>query len=212
MTVAPNLVAREMLHLLGPKLAHVTAKSNVASIRATGLKSAADLADEAGHSHTLLLRTDRRQIGPATLNHQRPLASYHATADRLLEGHTPKSWAAQLDRRVFFWTQAEAAGFASSIERDLPIATLWFDTARLLDALAPHMDVCPLNSGSFQQGGGGKPRGDWIYVPVTSEIDAYRTNRQRHAGLKSPDTRIREVSCRVALPAQLVTRAILPEV
>ncbi len=200
-----------MLNLLGPKLAHVTAKSNVASIQATGLKSAADLAERAGLSNTIHLRRDRRQIGLATLNHQRPLANYAETAARLLEGHTPDSWAAQLDRRVFLWTEAEAAGFARSITRDLPIATLWFDTSVLLEALAPHMDVCPLNSGSFRQGGGGKPRGDWIYVPVTSEIGAYRTNRQRHTDLKNPDTKIREVSCRVALPAQLVTHALLPE-
>ncbi|MEM6579255.1 MAG: hypothetical protein AAF678_12250 [Pseudomonadota bacterium] len=201
-----------MLDLLGPRLAHVTAQSNVPSICATGLKCVADLARDAHLSaDEFLLRTRRQMIGPATLNHQRPLANYHATAARLLEDHTPKSWAAQLDRRVFFWTATEAAAFSASISRDLPIVTLWFDTRILIEALAPFIDICPLNSGSFRQGGGGKPRGNWIYVPVTSGVEAYRRNRQRHTDLGNPDSKIREVSCRTALPAQLVRRALLQE-
>lgn len=201
-----------MLALLGERLAHVTARANVPSILATGLKSVTDLARDAGRSPDgFRMRIDRPCVGPAKLNHQRPLARYRETAERLLEGHTPESWAAQLDSRVFFWTAREASLFAASLERELPAAILWFDTRSLMDALAPYIDVCPLNSGSFRQGGGGKPRGEWIYVPVTSDVETYRKNRQHRIDLKTPDTKIREISCRRDVPAQLVQHALVME-
>ncbi|MEM9911942.1 MAG: hypothetical protein AAF922_14275 [Pseudomonadota bacterium] len=202
----------DILDLLGPELVHVTAKSNVESIVSRGLRSAADLAAEAGFStEKLLLRRSRLRVGKATLTHQRPLASYYDTAEGLLTGHTPESWAAQLDRRVFFWHAREASAFSKSIARDLPVARLWFNTGILIDALAPWLDICPLNSGSFRQGGGGKPRGDWIYVPVTRSAGDYRMNRQRHIQTKTRDTKIREISCRISIPPDLIQRALLTE-
>ncbi|MEL6958304.1 MAG: hypothetical protein AAGL89_05060 [Pseudomonadota bacterium] len=201
------MIATTILGLLGPRLAHITAQPNLPLIKREGLKSAASLAADVGPASTLL-RKDRRVVGHAILNHQLPLASHYRTAERLLEGHTPESWAAQLDRRVFFATEAFAAKFRASFNDVQPV-TLWLDTQVLLSQMVDQMWLCPLNSGSFRQGGGKKPRGDWIYVSASSDVETYRNNRLNRGVVKSPDTKVKEVSITAPVPAALLSEALI---
>lgn len=189
---------------VGRRVAHVTAASNVPSIRDAGLKPAAQLAVEAScDPDTLTLRAKRMAVGPALLNHQRPILHGITAARAMLDGHDPASWAAQLDTRVFLWPGARGQRFAASIARDVPIAILWLDARMLARTMADLIDLCPLNSGNFVQGGARAARGDWIYTPLTAGLDTFRTARQRRGLVKTPDT-VREISLRAALPANLI--------
>ena len=83
---------------------------------------------------------------------------------------------------------------------------LWLDAGALFDACADRLDLCPINSGNFTQGGARARRGDWIYVPASADIDTFRHNRLRRGLVRSPDA-VREVSVRGALPARLMAQA-----
>ncbi|MEX0310365.1 MAG: hypothetical protein AB3N17_08965, partial [Tateyamaria sp.] len=143
-----------MIQAVGGKLAHVTASTNLSSIHANGLLSAHDLAVRADMDpDTLALRDHRMQVGTATLNHQKPIVYGLNAAERVLDDHTPVSWARQLDRRIFLWPERKGQAFAKSIQRDLDITILWLDTEKLAEALYDHIDLSPINSGNFTQGG-----------------------------------------------------------
>ncbi|MEM6303129.1 MAG: hypothetical protein AAF744_00315 [Pseudomonadota bacterium] len=190
---------------VGGVLAHVTAASNAQSIAAGGLKSAADLARDAGvPSEHLLLRRKRLGVGQARLNHQRPIAQALRAAERMLEGHSPQSWAAQLDRRIFFWPRDAGKRFAASISRDTEITILWLDAQGLAERYADYIDLSPLNSGNFTQGGAHAQRGDWLYRPLSEGLAAFRTHRRARGLVQGRDT-IREVSLRCPLPAHDLT-------
>ena len=112
----------DLLRSLGPRVAHVTSRSNLDMIRVHGLCTPARLADLAGITpQDLILRPERRLItlpdGTAQLNHQRPIACHLKAARSMLDGHSPETWAAALDRRVFFWPKARLTRFAISIAR-----------------------------------------------------------------------------------------------
>lgn len=200
-------LADSFVRAVGHRLAHVTAAANVRSIRATGLKPAATLAQEAGLATGALgLRGDRLAVGPALLNHQRPILRGMAAARAMLEGHDPASWAAQLDTRVFLWPAARGQRFAASIARDVPIAILWLDATTLAEAMADRIDLCPINSENFTQGGANAARGDWIYTPLTAGLETFRTARQCRGLVKAPD-QVREVSLRAAIPAEVMRAA-----
>ena len=145
---------------VGDRLAHVTAASNLPSIHSNGLLPAAQLAANAHmHPNDIALRSARMSVGSATLNHQRPILHGIKAAARVLDGYTPESWAQQLDTRVFLWPQRRGQAFAKSIARDLDITVLWLDTAKLAQALSDHIDLSPINSGNFTQGGARAHRG-----------------------------------------------------
>ena len=193
---------------VGARVAHVTAAENIASIRKHGLLSAAALAERAGvPAGTLRLRTERLKVGLARLNHQRPLQHGIRAANKMLDGHTPESWAAALDRRIFLWPAAQMHAFAASIERDVKTETLWLDAAGLYDACADQIDLSPINSGNFLQGGGRARRGDWLFVPAAGGADAFRLNRVKRGLAKSPD-RVREISLRGAIPRDILERLL----
>ena len=170
--------AADLVRAVGRRVAHVTARGNLPSIMARGLLPAADLAEQAGMTAAeIVLRDTRLEVGAARLNHQRPILHGITAARRMLDGHSPESRAAQLDRRVFLRPERKGHRFAASVSRDLETATLWLDTAGLARAMAADIDLSPINSGNFTQGGAHAARGDWIYVPLAEGLAAFRTNR-----------------------------------
>ena len=188
---------------LGPRVAHVTAASNLPSIRDNGLLSAQMIAKRAGVQH-IALRAERVRVTSRTLdamlNHQKPILHGIKAASRVIDGHTPESWAQQLDTRIFFWPERKGAAFAKSIARDVPIAVLWLKTDGLLDMFADSLFLSPINSGSFVQGGAHARRGDWIYVPVRAGLNALRINRITRGVKTTPDS-VKEISLIEPIPA-----------
>lgn len=199
--------AEEFVRAVGSRVAHCTAAVNLPGINAFGLRSAADLAGlSGGRSEDIVLRNDRRKLEFrghwAQLNHQLPIRRYHAAATRVLQGHTPESWAAQLDKRIFFYPENQADAFAASIGRDVEVETLWLDSRRLYDHFHHALELSPINTGNFAQGGGTTVRGDWIYVRADLGRVGFRENRLARGLISRPDTRVREISLRVAIPAE----------
>lgn len=196
---------------VGGRLAHVTAHVNVPHILADGLLSAEALAQRAGiDPATLPLRTDRRRVGAATLNHQKPIVHGIRAARAMLDGHDPTSWAAQLDRRVFLWPHHKVKRFAASFGRHVDTRVLWLDPVRLAAAMGDQIDLSPLNSGSFEQGASKAVRGDWLYVPLSAGLDRFRTNRQSR-GLKATKDVVREVSLRAPIPPDLLREVLIDD-
>ncbi|MEL6887413.1 MAG: hypothetical protein AAFO86_01765 [Pseudomonadota bacterium] len=194
---------------VGGRLAHVTATPNIPSIRAYGLLSAEGLAQRAGvDPATLPLRSDRRRVGGAILNHQLPIVHGLRAAHSVLDGHTPQSWAAQLDRRVFLWPQDKVRKFAASFGRSMDTTVLWLDPVALAEAMGDKIDLSPLNSGSFEQGASKAARGDWLYVPLHAGLEAFRINRQSR-GLKATRDVVREVSLRAPIPPDLLREVLI---
>ncbi|WP_375281842.1 hypothetical protein [Pseudooctadecabacter sp.] len=202
-------LAREFAKAVGGTLAHVTAAENIDLIEATGLQPAATLAQRAGvELEASGIRRDRLIIGGARLNHQRPILHGLTAAHRMLDGHSPESWARQLDARVFFWPRSRLARFKASIDRDLDTATILVDAETLALNLMDHIDLCAINSGNFTQGGSSVRRGDWIYRPMREGLGSFRRYRMRRGLVKRPDT-IGEVSLRCAVSPSLLTACLV---
>ena len=194
-------LAADFARAVGGQIAHVTARINLAAIEEHGLRSAANLAALAGvPPDSIALRISRLRIGTAVLTHQRPIAQHLNAAGQMLDGHDAQSWAEQLDQRVFFWPLRKGLAFARSIERDLPTTTIWFDAHDFAREFPDFIDLCPINSGNFSQGGARVPRGDWIYRPLTEGLDSFHGFRISRGLAKSKD-RVGEISLRCALPA-----------
>ncbi len=197
----------EILRAVGPRLSHVTARANLPGIRAHGLQSAAIVADHCGYDPgDIVLRSKRRVLtrpdgNTARLNHQLPILHGRRAADSIVDSYDAHSWAKQLDKRIFFWPERRGEAFGRSVARDADMATLYFDTARLLALMADHLWLSPFNTGNFRQGGARARRGDWIYCSVTDGLPAFRSNRQRRGLIKGTDT-VAEIS---------LTTPILPE-
>ncbi|KIC48954.1 hypothetical protein [Tateyamaria sp. ANG-S1] len=199
----------DFVKAVGGTIAHVTASTNVRSIRAKGLRPASQLAADAGIDPTdIALRNHRMQVGPATLNHQKPILHGLNAAHRVLDDHTPESWAHQLDQRVFLWPERKGQAFAASIKRDLAITILWLNTTKLAEAFREHIDLSPINSGNFTQGGAHARRGDWLYVPLAAGLDAFRHNRSKRGLKRTPDT-VTEISLRCPIAPDLLTDLLI---
>lgn len=151
----------------------------------------------------ILLRPTPVTVGPAQLNHQRPIVHGLAAARAMLDGHSPESWAAQLDCRVFFWPEQRGGRFVAALQRAGAAEVLWLDTQRFAEALGPRIDLSPINSGNFRQGGARVRRGDWLYVPLARGAAAFRANRVQR-GLRERADRLAEVSVRGSIPADLL--------
>ncbi len=194
---------------VGGRLAHVTARSNLPGIHANGLMCAEALARRARiDPATLALRRTREKVGPALLNHQLPIVHGIKSAQMVLERHDPRTWAAQLDTRVFLWSHRRVAKFAASFHRHVDTAILWIDPARLAAEMWDHIDLSPLNSGSFEQGASKAVRGDWLYVPLSQGLEAFRTNRIVRGHATNRDT-VAEVSLRAPLAPDLLQTVLI---
>jgi hypothetical protein len=197
----------EFVALVGSALLHVTAATNIPSIRECGLRSPVSLAALAGlDAATLVLRDQAMTLalpgGTATLNHQRPLRAGRG-AD-FIDGMDIAAWSAQLDARLFFWPGRVRAAFAGSVAARGDTAVLTLDAGAMWRAFAPFIDIAPINTGSATR----RPaqRGTWIYAPVTQSVAAFRDAR-RVSGLRGGRDKVVEVSLRCDIPA-----AILAEV
>jgi len=203
-----DLHIKDFVRAVGPRVAHVTAVENLPMIRTYGLMSAHAAAQAIGlDPEDLALRRTRVRLSgngrSARLNHQRPILHGLAAADRLVEGHSARSWAETLDQRVFLWPEAKGHAFRESIKRDLATAMIWLDSRRLADALFDAIDLSPLNSGNFTQGGAHARRGDWVFVPLSAGLMAFRENRRRRGLVKARDS-VREISLRRGIPPNLL--------
>ena len=196
------MIAQDFAKAVGGTLAHVTAARNLPAIERDGLRSAEALARRAELSaDDIILRKVRQRVGEATLNHQLPILHGITAAARVLDGHTPASWAAQLDRRIFFWPISKLAKFRDSIQRDFDTDVIHIDALAFAETFFDHIDLCALNSGNFTQGGAHAVRGDWIYSPLTAGLPAFRNLRRDRGLVKTTDT-IKEVSLRCPVPAE----------
>ncbi|WP_415920427.1 DUF7002 family protein [Tateyamaria sp. SN6-1] len=194
---------------VGGRLAHVTASTNVPHILRNGLMSAAALAENAGvDPSTLPLRATRLRVGDALLNHQKPIVHGLRAAEAVLEGHSPHSWAMQLDQRVFLWAARRVTRFAASFARSVETTVLWIDPVRLAAAMGPQIDLSPLNSGSFRQGAARAVRGDWLYVPLSDGLEAFRSNRIRRGHARTRD-QVQEVSLRAPIPPEILREVMI---
>lgn len=205
-------IKEDLLSRIGPKITHCTAAQNVPYIQAHGLHSAAHLARLANiDPQSLLLRNERPLLDQgkfkARLNDQKPLLAGAKSAATTLNGHTLKSWAAQLDERIFFWPGHADDAFAKSVDNTVQLKTLVLETAGFLDLLGDHLYICPINSGAFVR----KPakRGNWIYVPARSGWQAYRQNRTEKGLIKSFDTKIKELSLTCSISSEQMDKLIL---
>lgn len=205
--------ARAFTRAVGARVAHCTARANLAGIAQHGLRPPHDLARLGGHDPAgIVLRRDRVQLALgegrcATLNHQRPILHGLKAANSVVDGHDATSWAAQLDRRIFLWPGRLGRDFAASIGRDVAIAVLWLDSMALFGELADDIWLSPINSGNFRQGGARARRGDWLYVRASDGMDAFRTNRQRRGLVKSAD-QLREISLMRGLGPERLRRML----
>ncbi|MEM9968558.1 MAG: hypothetical protein AAF755_10700 [Pseudomonadota bacterium] len=197
---------KEFVDLVGERLTHVTPARNRAGIAARGLMSAASLAQASGVAPgRIILRSDRRALslpeGEAVLTHQRPLLQGAATAQRFLDAHTLESWAAQLDQRIFLWPKRKGRAFEKSFGQAVHVLSLC--AGALFDACADHVFLSPINSGNATR----RParRGDWLYVPATAPVSAFKDNRRRRGLTRQRDT-VAEVSLTCALPPDVLAR------
>lgn len=187
--------------LVGPEILHITPATNASGIERDGLMPAAALARRAGMSADgILLRNAPVQLGAhdtgAILTHQRPLLMGRKQEKRFLDGHTLKSWAAQLDHRIFFFPARSGAAFARAAKGE-PI-TLRLDARSLFERYKDHLFLAPINSGNAAR----KParRGDWLYVSANASVETFRGNRMRR-GLVQGRDRVAEISLTCPLPA-----------
>lgn len=181
-----------LIKAIGPRVAHITARSNLDGIERLGLLPPVALARRAGVSPGSLVLRDHRVVIEsdgvnATLNHQRPILHGLVAARTILDGDTPESWARRLDERVFFWPERRMARFAKSLASDLESVVIWLDTRALMDCCGGRLAASPINSGNFRQGGAKTARGDWLFVPVLKGADAFRLNRKRRGLVKTRD-------------------------
>ncbi|MEL6639877.1 MAG: hypothetical protein AAFP98_00960 [Pseudomonadota bacterium] len=189
-------------------MVHVTAASNVPLIMEHGLMPAATLAELAGVTpDRLAMRHVRRKIAPpfgmCVLNHQKPILDAGDAPERTLDGYTGLEWAAQLDQRVFFAPAKQLDDFKASVAKDLPIAEITVSTEGLLEACGDEIELAPINTGNFRQGGAHAARGDWIYVPATAGLPAFRKNRAARGLVKTPDS-VKEISMRGTVPPNVL--------
>ena len=195
---------------VGDRLVHVTLAENVASIQRHGLLRSARLAVACGADPELiLLRSEAVLLSKgdlsARLNHQRPMRAGRAQDSAFLDGHTLESWAAQLDKRRFFWPDRRGQAFAASLQDRGAQAVLELDSRRFFEAFADLIDLSPINSGSAMRRA--SPRGDWIYVPVMAGWEAFATNRQERGLTRTRDSVV-EVSLRSDISLNILSRLL----
>ncbi|MEL7041590.1 MAG: hypothetical protein AAGL90_08705 [Pseudomonadota bacterium] len=155
---------------------------------------------ESPRNHAACLREGAHAV---MLNHQKPLLAGRRRVADFLEGHSLRSWAAQLDRRIFFWPRTHRRDFTSSLTDRGAVAVLQCDARRLFDLAADRLDLAPINTGSAMRRAA--YRGDWIYVPATQSLEQFEHNR-RIRGLSRGRDRVVEVSLRRDLSADEIAR------
>jgi hypothetical protein len=193
---------------VGGKIAHVTASSNLESIHKSGLQSASSIARNSGKSpQDIVLRSTRTTIGNATLNHQLTIVHGLVAAHKMLDDHTPETWAEQLDERVFFWPRAKGVTFSKSIQKDISVSTLWLDARRFAEVFWDQIDLSPINSGNFRQGGANAERGDWLYCPLSAGLKSFRQNRRARKLIARNDG-IEEISLRSSVSPDVLAQLL----
>lgn len=183
----------DFLALTGPVLWHLTPAANLPGIRVHGLLSPASLmalAEEDPAPLRLRPAPVRLRIGRerALLGDRAKLLE--GAGAEFLDGHTLESWAAQLDRRVFFWPDPRSEGLAA--DRLADQVAIAVDAARLFRVLGAMVDLAPINTGAAVI----RPvrRGDWIYTPAAEAARLPRARVERGL-VKTPDQAV-EVSLR----------------
>jgi hypothetical protein len=204
------MTADEFVGLVGESLWHITATENIAGIMAQGLMRPSTLLRLArGRDDLLVLRRDRVQLAvnghTARLNNQEALRAGTKSFASFLDGHTMESWSRQLDDRIFFWSKAKGFAFEGS-HGELQTTKMEMDARRFFDALAPHIDLAPINTGSAKR----RPtrRGDWIYVSATKSVEDFRRNRICLGEGKAPDD-VGEISVRADISPSVLLRILV---
>jgi hypothetical protein len=202
----------EFVRLVGGKLVHATLRDNLPGIEARGLLRPVTLAALAAADPKSLVLRDKEVVlnvgsRPAHLNHQKPLRAGRKHEGEFLDGHTLESWSEQMNRRIFLWPRRKGIDFLRSLfDRGAPMS-LWLDAGRVFDQVRDHLDLAPINTGDATR----RPvkRGDWIYVPVSAQVEDFRLNRVRRGLATTPDT-VQEVSIRADVPAEVLAEMRAP--
>lgn len=195
------LTANEMeecfVALVGERILHRTMVENCAGILSNGLIRPDQLAALAGvPANSLALREDRVQLTVpgfcARLNHQRPLLAGRNVQSDFLDGHTIRSWAENLDGRLFFWPEKGGDAFGNSLNADGESFDFVLKSRAFFRRFGSLIDLSPINSGNARR----KParRGDWLYVNA-NDAAAFRYNRRDITGKQSSD-QVCEISLR----------------
>ncbi|MEL6360625.1 MAG: hypothetical protein AAGL97_04210 [Pseudomonadota bacterium] len=202
---------KEFSDLVGGTLTHVTLKTNLPSIRQSGLLRASTLIEAANEINCPPCpRAEAYSFNvaglPVTLNHQKPLLAGRKRVADFLDGHCLKSWAQSLDHRLFFWPGGRGADFSSSLTDRGTATALECDAGAFFDLYVASFDLAPINTGSAMRRA--SKRGDWIYVPATASIDQFRENRRARGLVKERDSVV-EVSLRYDISAESFQKLFL---
>lgn len=174
-----------------PRLHHMTEAGAWPSIRRHGLRTAAQLAQEAlpgsaaaallGTRRTRSVRLDHPEIGAVVLRDQLPLRP-HILRERLI-GMTEAEWLAALNERVFLWPRRERLDelLAARSYREREHDVLGVDTASLLAAHGDRVELSAINSGATLWPNAAL-RGTGTFLPVADYPYADRLTARGAAG------------------------------
>lgn len=156
-----------------PVLFHVTAIDNVEGIRERGLRTATQLAGEAGVA-LAGMRRETLHLAGAIVRDQRPIIS--RTLVEHLDGVTLEEWLKILNGRAFlFPTEDRAMAFARTYEeQSLPQAVLEFRTSDVLAAAGERLEVADRNTGAVPREKGCPCRGRSTFVALAQAQDLPR--------------------------------------
>lgn len=156
-----------------PALFHVTAIDNVEGIRERGLRTATQLADEAGVALGGVHR-EMLHLAGALVRDQRPIMS--RTLVEHLDGVTLDEWLQILNGRAFlFPTEDRAMALAKTYgEQSLPQAVLEFRTSDVLAGAGERLEVADRNTGAVPREKACPCRGRSTFVALAQAPDLRR--------------------------------------
>ncbi|GAC1534349.1 MAG: hypothetical protein NVS3B1_28820 [Marmoricola sp.] len=156
-----------------PWLFHVTAIENVDGIRRRGLRTASQLAAEAGVG-LAGVRREMLHLAGATVRDQRPIISKSLAGH--LDGVTLDDWLEILNSRVFLFPDQDRAKALSQTYAKLaqPQAVLVFRTTDVLAAAGDRLEVADRNTGAVPREKGCPCRGRSTFVALPDAPDLRR--------------------------------------
>jgi hypothetical protein len=159
-----------------PRLWHMAEDGSWDSIRRHGLLSTSALLDlyEVDGERRLALEAQRRPdsvpisgegLPDAVIRDQKPMRT-SALAKCLVGGVTPEEWFRLLNERVFFWLSRDRLrGLLNArAYRGRPQIVLTLDTASVVAAHRPRIELSPINSGATIYNP--QPRGRNTFLPI----------------------------------------------
>lgn len=190
-----------------PRLFHVTLSEAWDQIRRWGLWSAVELVRHLppeeqrrliAARRTARVPVDHPRFGRVWLSDNAPI-HLGRLAQCLDDELTPADWLRMLNARVFFWrgrVRAEKLAHAAS-NRGHRMAILQFDTARLVAAHLPRVEITPINTGNTARKNVRRGLGTFTPIAGLRYID---WQRARPTSVTVGLDRIAEIAVRDGVP------------